>query len=90
MKTILQLNTSILSNEGQSTRLATALVGSLGTADVVVRDLAAIARQLRNADVSVEVDAQEYPNGVFALVKDPEGNPIQLWEPRGRAAEAKK
>jgi FMN-dependent NADH-azoreductase len=40
MKTILQLNTSILSNEGQSTRLATELVESLGAADVVVRDLA--------------------------------------------------
>jgi FMN-dependent NADH-azoreductase len=40
MKTILQLNTSILSNEGQSTRLAQALVESLGAEEVVVRDLA--------------------------------------------------
>ena len=37
----------------------------------------------------VEVDEQEYPNGVFALTHDPEGNPIQLWEPRGSAAEAR-
>ena len=24
---------------------------------------------------------QAYPNGRFATTKDPEGNPIQLWEP---------
>jgi len=53
-----------------------------------VRDLEAMVRQLRDANVSVEVDAQEYPNGVFALTHDPEGNPIQLWEPRGVAAQA--
>jgi glyoxylase I family protein len=55
-----------------------------------VRDLAAITRQLRDANISVEVDAEEYPNGVFALTHDPEGNPIQLWEPRGIAADAKR
>jgi predicted enzyme related to lactoylglutathione lyase len=54
-----------------------------------VRDLAAMVRQLRDANVAVEVDAQEYPNGVFAALHDPEGNPIQLWEPRGKAAEAR-
>jgi glyoxylase I family protein len=54
-----------------------------------VRDLAAIVRQLRDADVAVEVDAQEYPNGVFARTHDPEGNPVQLWEPRGAAADAR-
>ena len=40
MKTILQLNTSILSNEGQSTRLATEFVAALGASEVIVRDLA--------------------------------------------------
>ena len=41
MKTILQLNTSILSNEGQSTRLANEFVGKSGYGDkVIVRDLA--------------------------------------------------
>jgi hypothetical protein len=54
-----------------------------------VRDLAAMVRQLRDANVAVEVDEQEYPNGVFALTHDPEGNPIQLWEPRGSGAEAR-
>lgn len=55
-----------------------------------VRDLAAIVRQLRDANVAVEVDPEEYPNGVFALTHDPEGNPIQLWEPRGVAADVKR
>jgi predicted enzyme related to lactoylglutathione lyase len=55
-----------------------------------VYSLEAIVRQLRDANVAVEVDAAEYPNGVFASLRDPEGNPVQLWEPRGKAAEAKK
>ena len=40
MKTILQLNTSILSTEGQSTRLADQLVAGLDADEVIVRDLA--------------------------------------------------
>ena len=31
--------------------------------------------------VDVELDAQRYPNGRFARLHDPEGNPIELWEP---------
>jgi catechol 2,3-dioxygenase-like lactoylglutathione lyase family enzyme len=45
-----------------------------------VRSLDAMA-QLRAAGVSVEVDPQPYPNGRFARLYDPEGNPIELWEP---------
>ncbi|MGQ0766468.1 MAG: VOC family protein [Gemmatimonadota bacterium] len=45
-----------------------------------VRDLDAMVAQLRRAGIEVEVDAQTYPNGRFARLKDPEGNPIQLWE----------
>ena len=26
---------------------------------------------------------EKYPNGTFARLNDPEGNPIQLWEPSG-------
>jgi predicted enzyme related to lactoylglutathione lyase len=48
-----------------------------------VRDLAAMVKQLRGAGIVVDVDDQEYPNGLFARLDDPEGNPIQLWEPRG-------
>jgi len=40
MKTILQVNTSILGNEGQSTRLADAFVAELDADQVIVRDLA--------------------------------------------------
>jgi hypothetical protein len=31
------------------------------------------------------IDPQEYPNGRFAQLGDPEGNAIQLWEPAGGA-----
>lgn len=40
MKTLLQVNTSILGNEGQSTRLAGEFVAELGADTVIVRDLA--------------------------------------------------
>ena len=46
-----------------------------------VRDLDAIVEQLRGAGIGVEVDPKTYPNGRFAQLGDPEGNPIQLWEP---------
>jgi glyoxylase I family protein len=29
----------------------------------------------------VKVDPEKYPNGRFARLHDPEGNPIELWEP---------
>ena len=45
-----------------------------------VRDLDAMATQLRAAGIAVEVDVETYPNGRFARLNDPEGNPIQLWE----------
>ena len=47
-----------------------------------VRDLDAIVAQLRARGVEVAVDAEQYPNGRFARLHDPEGNPIELWEPR--------
>lgn len=48
-----------------------------------VADLEAMVDQLRGADVEVTVDAEAYPNGRFASLHDPEGNPIQLWQPDG-------
>ena len=48
-----------------------------------VRDLDAMVTQLRAAGISVDVHAEEYPNGRFADLLDPEGNPVQLWEPGG-------
>ncbi|MEO1488406.1 MAG: VOC family protein [Pseudomonadota bacterium] len=47
-----------------------------------VADLDAIAAQLKADGVAVEIDPTQYPNGRFAMLADPEGNPIQLWEPK--------
>ena len=46
-----------------------------------VADMDAMAAQLEAAGIAVERDLEEYPNGRFARVYDPEGNPIELWEP---------
>ncbi|CAN5274257.1 glyoxalase/bleomycin resistance/dioxygenase family protein [soil metagenome] len=46
-----------------------------------VRDLDGMVDQLRAAGSEVTVDPTTYPNGRFASLIDPEGNPIQLWEP---------
>jgi predicted enzyme related to lactoylglutathione lyase len=51
-----------------------------------VRDLAAMAAQLRANGITVAVDTTLYPNGRFAHLHDPEGNPIELWQPIGNAA----
>jgi len=48
-----------------------------------VRDLDAMVTQLHDAGVAVTVDPETYPNGRFADLADPEGNPIQLWQPAG-------
>lgn len=48
-----------------------------------VLHLAEMVSQLRAAGIAVEVDPETYPNGLFARLADPEGNPIQLWQPRG-------
>jgi catechol 2,3-dioxygenase-like lactoylglutathione lyase family enzyme len=50
-----------------------------------VRNLDAMIAQLRAAGIVVEMEG-DYPNGRFARLNDPEGNPIQLWEPQGRNA----
>ena len=47
-----------------------------------VSDLDAMVAQLRARNIDVVVDPQTYPNGRFARLHDPEGNPIELWEPR--------
>jgi predicted enzyme related to lactoylglutathione lyase len=49
-----------------------------------VRDLDRMAAQLRANGIEVEVDPEVYPNGRFAKLSDPEGNPIQLWQPGGK------
>ena len=51
-----------------------------------VRDLERMAAQLRAAGIEVKIDPQAYPNGRFARVHDPGGNPIALWQPTVPAA----
>jgi glyoxylase I family protein len=48
-----------------------------------VRDIDKMAAQLRANGTAVEIDPETYPNGRFAKLADPEGNPIQLWQPGG-------
>ena len=51
-----------------------------------VVDLDAAVNELSLAGIEVEVDPEIYPNGRFARLSDPEGNPIQLWQPSGPGA----
>lgn len=46
-----------------------------------VNDLDKMAAQLEAAGITVKVDPATYPNGRFARIHDPEGNPIELWQP---------
>jgi predicted enzyme related to lactoylglutathione lyase len=47
-----------------------------------VRDLDAMVEQLRAANINVSMDPEQYPNGRLARLRDPEGNPIELWQPK--------
>jgi glyoxylase I family protein len=53
-----------------------------------LNDLDKMAAQLEAAGITVKVDPTTYPNGRFARIHDPEGNPIELWQPMN-AAQAK-
>lgn len=46
-----------------------------------VRNLDRMAAQLEAAGITVKIDPNTYPNGRFARLHDPEGNPIELWQP---------
>ncbi|MGD0666970.1 MAG: VOC family protein [Bryobacteraceae bacterium] len=62
----------------------TTYFGDAGKAWMVnfrVTNLDAMTAQLRAAGIAIDVDPQVYPNGRFARLYDPEGNPIELWEP---------
>lgn len=50
-----------------------------------VADLDALVRELRTRGVKVS-DAESYPPGRFVRLNDPEGNPIELWEPQSAPA----
>ena len=46
-----------------------------------VRDIDKMAAQLEAAGIAVKIDPQSNPYGRFARLHDPEGNPIELWQP---------
>lgn len=46
-----------------------------------VEALDALVARLRGAGIPVEVLDEAAPNGRFARLNDPEGNPLELWEP---------
>jgi glyoxylase I family protein len=50
-----------------------------------VNDLDKMAAQLEASGITVKVDPTTYPNGRFARIHDPEGNPIELWQPMNAA-----
>jgi predicted enzyme related to lactoylglutathione lyase len=41
--------------------------------------------QLQKSNIEVKVDPEKNPYGRFARLHDPEGNPIELWEPASSA-----
>jgi len=47
-----------------------------------VVDLDGLIAQLRARGIDVVLDPEIYPNGRLARLSDPEGNPIELWEPK--------
>ena len=47
-----------------------------------VRDLDKMAAQLQASGIEVKLDPESYPYGRFARLHDPEGNPIELWQPK--------
>jgi predicted enzyme related to lactoylglutathione lyase len=51
-----------------------------------VGDMDKMAAQLEAAGITVKVDPTTYPNGRFAHLHDPEGNPIELWQPMNAPA----
>jgi glyoxylase I family protein len=46
-----------------------------------VRNMDAMVAQLRAANITVDVVEPSDPTGRFARLHDPDGNPIELWEP---------
>ena len=47
-----------------------------------VDDMAGILEQLRRNDVALVKGPEYHENGAFAWVMDPDGNKVELWEPK--------
>jgi catechol 2,3-dioxygenase-like lactoylglutathione lyase family enzyme len=56
--------------------------------NVRVDDLEKLLLQLAADGVSIDPKRDDAPYGKFAWIEDPEGNRIELWEPRSRPAAA--
>jgi predicted enzyme related to lactoylglutathione lyase len=52
-----------------------------GKINYTVKNMAEVLSHLKSKGVAIE-KTEEYPSmGIFAWLKDPDGNPIELWEP---------
>ena len=47
-----------------------------------VDDLEELVEQLKNDDIEILQGPEYHENGVFVWIMDPEGNKIELWEPK--------
>ena len=47
-----------------------------------VHNMDAMIAQLEAAGIEVTAAPESQPNGRFARLHDPEGNPVELWEPK--------
>jgi predicted enzyme related to lactoylglutathione lyase len=47
-----------------------------------VDDMAGLLEQLRRNDVPIAKGPEYHENGAFAWVMDPDGNKVELWEPK--------
>jgi catechol 2,3-dioxygenase-like lactoylglutathione lyase family enzyme len=47
-----------------------------------VDDLAGIVERLRAGGIALHSGPEDHPNGRFAWVLDPDGNKLELWEPK--------
>ena len=47
-----------------------------------VNDLEALIEQLTDAGIDILQGPEYHENGVFAWIMDPDGNKIELWEPK--------
>ena len=47
-----------------------------------VDDLEQLIRQLNSADIELLKGPEYHQNGIFAWLLDPEGNKVELWEPK--------
>jgi len=47
-----------------------------------VDDMEAMVEQLTAAGIEIQQGPEYHENGVFAWIMDPEGNKIELWEPK--------